>query len=292
MGLVIIHWNQPERCQRSLASFDAQSVPVDTVIIDNGSKAQALDDLRSFLPEIPVQTLGRNTGFGPAANVGLQHWLDENQHEFLVVAPHDALPEPDCIERMVALFEARPEIGLAGADVGDERTTIMDPYMGSMSVPSTVEEGWEPAAYAHGTLLMARRECLLDIGLFDERYFAYGEEVDLGLRATAAGWEVGLVRGARVHNPSVRSGPNAVEYLQNRNTLLLVREHSGPYHAFILFLISALGIVTGTLRDAWRPPLFKPRARLRALFDHLRGRYGPPPPSYFETFDRHGEPVV
>ena len=44
-------------------------------------------------------------------------------------------------------------------------------------------------------MLFARRGALEDVGLFDERYFAYCEEADLGLRAVAAGWEVGLVRG-------------------------------------------------------------------------------------------------
>ena len=47
-------------------------------------------------------------------------------------------------------------------------------------------EGWEPVDYPHGTLLLARRACLEDVGLFDERYFSYCEEADLGLRARAA----------------------------------------------------------------------------------------------------------
>ncbi len=292
VAVVIVHWNQPERCRRTVERFAAQSIPVDTVVIDNGSASEGLDDLRGYLPGIALLTLGRNQGFGPAANVGLRYWLERPHYELLVVAPHDALPAPDCLERMVTLLESRPEIGLASADVGDGATPMVDPYIGSISVPASVAEGWEPADYPHGTLLMARRACLLDIGLFDERYFAYGEEIDLGLRAKSAGWEVGLVRGARVHNPSMRSGAAAVEYLQYRNALLLVREHSGAYHAFIRFVFAVVGIIGGLVVPSSRPPLFSARGRFRGLVDFMRGRYGPPPPSYFEQFDRRGEPLA
>ena len=78
---------------------------------------------------------------------------------------------------------------------------------------------------------------LRDVGLFDERYFAYCEEADLALRAAAAGWEVGLVRGAIIRNPDLGSRSAAVDYLQLRNTLLLVREHYGRYNAAIRFLL-------------------------------------------------------
>src|SRR5690606_9624971 len=130
----------------------------------------------------------------------------------------------------------RPRLGLLSADVGDGATPVVDPYFGGITRPAAVSEGFEAADHPHGTLMIARRGLLEDVGLFDERYFAYVEEADLGLRARAAGWEVGLVRGARVHNPDVGTRGADVAYLQLRNTLLLVREHSGRYHAGIRML--------------------------------------------------------
>lgn len=293
VATVIVHWNQPLRCRETVARFQAQTIPTDIIIVDNGSAPEILSDLRRFVGDrIRMRLLGTNRGFGPAANVGLRYWLRQGRHELLVVAPHDALPETDCLERLAAVFASCPQVGLASADVGDGAIPKVDPYLGSMPVPASVEEGWEPADYAHGTLLMARRDCLLQIGLFDERYFAYGEEIDLGLRAKVAGWEVGLVRGARVHNPAMRSGAAAVDYLFSRNTLLLVREHWGRYNAAVRFLFSVVAVVSGLLVPSSRPPLFSARGRLRGLLDFLRGRYGPPPQDYFEVFDRRGEPMV
>jgi GT2 family glycosyltransferase len=178
-----------------------------------------------------------------------------------------------------------PEVGLASADVGDGETPIIDAYFGSIAKPAEHTTGLESAAYPHGTLFAGRRSCLRDIGLFDERYFAYCEEADLGLRAAAGGWGVGIVRDAQVRNPSMGPGPGpaVVDYLMHRNTLLLVREHSGRYHASIRFVIALIDLVKGLYRPSSRQLLYSARGRAWALVDFLRGRHGPPPAHLFPS---------
>jgi hypothetical protein len=178
---------------------------------------------------------------------------------------------------MLAAVGERPRAGLACADFGDGATPVVDPYFGGILAPATVAEGWEPAGHPHGTLMLARREVLVEVGLFDERYFAYCEEADLALRAKAAGWETGLIRGAIVVNPDLGTRVAVIDYLQLRNTLLLVREHSGRYHATIRWLLAIGQLGAGLVSPSHRGPYWDPRARVRALLDHARGRYGPPP---------------
>jgi GT2 family glycosyltransferase len=125
--------------------------------------------------------------------------------------------------------------------------------------------------------MLVRRQLLDEVGLFDERYFAYCEEADLALRAADAGWETGLVRGAIVVNPDLGTRVSVIDYLQLRNTLLLVREHSGRYHATIRWLLAVGQLVAGLVSPARRGPYWDPRARVQALVDFPRGRYGPPP---------------
>lgn len=280
LTVVIVHWNQAERCLRSLARLHEQGVDIRPVVVDNGSRPDQVSLLRSALGDDgELIEMGANTGFGPAANAGYRRWLSDPQGEWVGLMPHDALPAPGALADMLAIAAERPRLGLLSADVGDGATPVVDPYFGGITRPASVTRGFEPADHPHGTLMLARRPLLEQIGLFDERYFAYCEEADLGLRATAAGWEVGLARATMVENPTMGPGTPAVDYLQLRNTLLLVREHSGRYHATVRALIAVGHIIAGLVRPASRYHLFSARARWLALRDGALGRYGPPPAS-------------
>lgn len=274
---MLVHRDQPERCLTTVAAFSAGPLPVVIIVVDNGSTPRSLDALAQGLPEdVEVLRLGANTGFGPGANAGLR-WALERGHEMVAVAPHDALPEPGCLAQLVAALDERPRAGLVSADVGDGHVPVVDPYFGGITKPRGREVGWEDCDYPHGTLFVARGTCVEEVGLFDERYFAYCEEADLGERVRRAGWQVGIVHGARVHNPQLGNATAAVDYLMSRNTLLLVREHFGPYHAFIRAAMLVSQLVSGTVRPSSRPWMFSTRGRAWALVDHTRRRYGAPP---------------
>ena len=272
--VVVVHRDRPRLLAASLEAWAAQTVPIRILLVDSGSREADHAAALALLPEgSDVVRMGRNGGFGPSANAGWRRFLADHDGEWVGLAPHDALPAPDAVERILAAVAERPRAGFASGDYGDGCTPVVDPYFGSILVPATVDEGWDPSGYPHGTLLFARRSALEDVGLFDERYFAYCEEADLGVRATAAGWELGLVRGAMVRNPNMSNPRPVIDYLMVRNTLLLVRKHSGRYKATIRFLIALAQIVT----ERGRNPYHHTGARLQALVDFLRGRFGEPP---------------
>lgn len=282
MTVVLVHWNQAARCADTIEAFQHQGVAVQLLVVDNGSDADELELLRRIVAEsrypVDLLELGENTGFGPGANAGFRAWLGADVGEWVGLAPHDALPDEGTLARLVAAAGGRPRAGLACADVGGGETPVYDPYFGGMTMPAAPgAEGWQSVDYPHGTLLIARRRCLAEIGLFDERYFAYCEETDLGLRAKAAGWDVGLVHGAMVKNPTMRSGSPVTDYLMHRNTLLLVREHSGRYHACIRFTIAIFQLARGLVQKSYAPFIFSAKGRLWGLADFARSRFGPPP---------------
>jgi hypothetical protein len=279
LPVVIVHRDEPERCVRTARAFLAQEVPVQLTVVDNGSSADAVSHIERCLPEADVVVLGDNRGFGPAANVGLTRWLEHGRGEWAAVAAHDALPQPGCLRGLLDGVATRPRAGLASAVYGDPMKPVVDRYFGGILVAAEHDTGWEEAGHPHGTLMVANRHCLEDIGLFDERYFAYCEEADLGERARRAGWEVGVVWGAVVRNPSMSCSSATVEYLQLRNSLLLVRDHFGRYPAFIRLTMAVGDTAMRTLLPRRRTPIFSLPARFRAIVDFGRGRYGPPPAS-------------
>ena len=286
LRVVVVHWNQPEECLATVERFRAGAQPVRVTVVDNGSRSEAVRQLREGLADqgdVELIELGDNSGFGPGANAGLRRFLeDPSDGEWVALAPHDVEPSPTCLQELLAAASAEPMAGLLCADVGDGMSPVIDPYFGGMVVPAPESETplprWEDVDYPHGTLMLLRRQCLAEVGVFDERYFSYCEEADLALRARRAGWRIGLVRGAMVRNVHLGSSVPLVDYLQTRNTLLLVQEMSGWYHATIRAIITILQVVGGVRRPDQRPAVFDARARLLGLRDFALRRFGPPPP--------------
>jgi len=276
VSVVLVHRNKSERCVDTIDRFREQEVAVAITVVDNGSEPEHLRRLSSRAAEIELIRTGQNLGFGPGANVGLRRWLRRGVGEWAVVAPHDALLDPGGLARLISATDSVPDSGIACADVGDQATPRVDPFLGAFQGPTTVRTGWEPADYPHGTLMLFRRSCLEDVGLFDERYFAYNDEADLGLRAKSRGWEVGLIRGEMVENPTMSTPPELVDYLRLRNTILLLDSHFGKLQAGFRVGVALANIAHASLRPAARPPWYSSRARAWGVLDALRGHYGPP----------------
>lgn len=278
---IIVHWNQPESCLATVERFTALPEVASVIVVDNGSTEEHLDSLRKGLGSgVTLLEVGYNSGFGPAANHGWEYWLATATTEWSAIAPHDAIPASNTLSLMLeAADERMPSPGLLSADVGDGASPVVDHVFGPITRPSNVSTGFEPVDYPHGTLMMGSRRCLEEIGLFDERYFAYCEEADLGLRAKAAGFEVGLVRGALVTNPQVNSPAPLVDYLKERNTVLLVADHFGRRKALLRFALTLWHFGLGIVAPSRRGEYWSTRARVLAIRDIIRRSWGPPPPS-------------
>ena len=283
LTVVVVHRSRSESVVRTVAALRAQWDGLRVVIVDNASSPEHRRVLASIDAEIVE--LDENIGFGPAANVGLRRWLADGEGSWCLVCPHDALVEDGCLELLVEAATAQPRAGMASAEYADGQygkarrvKPEINPFLGTYLVPAEVEHGWEDAAHPHGTMMVLGRACLEDIGLFDERYFAYSEEADLALRATRAGWRVGIVWGAVVRNTGMTSEEGVPEYLMQRNTLMLVRDHFGRGSASAMFVLALWTCVLGTLVPSKRPIFWHRTARWLALYDFLRGRDGVPHP--------------
>ena len=277
VSVVVIHRNRADAIERTVASFASQTVPTQIVVVDNGSDADTMQALPHLIGPAKLVATGANLGFGPGGNVGIRLWLRTLDTEWLAIAPHDALPDEDTLERMLDELENRPSVGMASADVGDGKVPVIDPFLGTIDAEPTVDEGFEASGYPHGTLMLVRRRCIEEVGLFDERYFAYCEEAELALRAKACGWDCGLIHGATVRNPGMSASIERVAYLQLRNTLLMLREHFGRRHAWFRIVVALIQLPVGMVHPPARGLHWSPSGRVKAIRDYLRGRFGPPP---------------
>jgi GT2 family glycosyltransferase len=234
VAAVVPNWNGErwlDRCLRSLAAQTAP--PQEVVVVDNGSTDRSLELLKRFPLAVRMLELGRNTGFAHAANRGIES----------VDAPAVALVNtdielaPDWIARLAAVLGRDPGLFAVACkmlqmhdarllyDTGDflrrdgacEQRGRFELDDGRFDLPGEV---FSPCAGA----ALYRREAVLSVGGFDERFFSYLEDVDLGLRLQLAGWRCAYEPAVARHvgcGSSWRLSPPMEHWLE-RNTLLLV----------------------------------------------------------------------
>lgn len=207
------------RCVASLLADVSAGGPPDVVVVDNGSSDGSVATLRRAFPDVRIVDAGGNVGYATAANTGTA----ATTADVVAVCNADLEVRPGTAAAMLAVF-ADPAVGAAGPRVLNLDGTT---YPSVRRDPSLVDAighaclGWcwprnpftrryreldaDPGVarevdWASGAALWLRREAVDAVGGWDERYFMYLEDVDLGWRLGAAGWRVRYEpAGAVVH---------------------------------------------------------------------------------------------
>ena len=279
----IVHWNRPRECIQTVECSLKQDLPLSISIVDNASESENYRALVEHLPsEIEIIRLEENKGWGGGLNVLLQRWLEvkSNGQDYCFISAHDALPQNNCLNMLLESIQADSKIGIACPEYGSARdfprySLVRGPRL--LPSPPRRAGNVESVDFAHATLFVVSKDCLKDIGVFDERYFAYGDEYDLALKARRLGWKVAVVWGAIVVNPISETSRPALNYLFARNTLLLARTYGGWGHAILRLLLMFLNTLRLSLRPSINRNDFHPAAKLLGIRDFLLSRYGPPP---------------
>ena len=251
--VVIINWNGWEDSLTSVDSVLRLNYPnLRVLLIDNGSTNGSIEHLRTIrdnrvelleLPENRGCTGGRNEGFKQALGAGVQYvWLLDN----------DAVVEDkDTLSSLVALAESDPKIGLVSpriAEPGEEgRLTYcggicsMDPFIYEKTQEPDEARRWAReypnAGLVMGTALLVKSSVIGEIGLLDERFFAYFEDNDYSYRSSLAGYRNLVDENSTVRHEQKNEGidPLAIKphywYYMIRNECLFWRKHRGVIRA-------------------------------------------------------------
>lgn len=232
-AVIIVNYNAGARLARCVQCLEAQTFrDFETIVIDNASSDGSLDGARGAKLPIRIIDAGANLGFAAANNRAAR----ETDAEWLVFLNPDAYADPDWLfelfegEKRFPWAEAFGSTQLDAGDdsrldgVGDVFSIYGIPYRGGFGWPvSAIPEDGEcfsPCAAA----AMYKRSTFEALGGFDESFFCYGEDVDLGFRLRLAGGRAVQLERARVaHEGSGVSGRRSdfTVYHGNRNRIWL-----------------------------------------------------------------------
>jgi GT2 family glycosyltransferase len=221
-----------EECVRSLHAQTFRDF--DIVVIDNSgsNRAKTLPALREVKTIIENP---QNAGFGAAINQGIA----ASRTPFIAILNDDTVVHPDCLKSMLHCIEARYEIGmcapqirLAGSDKLDSAGMLVARDGSSKQrghgQPVSAFSRPQQALLPSGCAAMYRRDMLDEIGGFDERFFLYCEDTDLGLRARWKLWECMYAPSAivehRYSHSAGRASPLKAFYVE-RNRLFVVAKN-------------------------------------------------------------------
>ena len=216
ISVVVVTWNHRDLLRSCLQSITRQKLeqPFEVVVVDNGSDDGSPEMVLREFPENPAfrLTLIRNqvnVGFCAGNNQGFA----ASDSEFVALLNNDAEAEPDWLAALVRAFEGRAEIGMAASKILVHEDSRRIDKAGHLIYPDGQNRGRgsgeldagqydriEEVLWPDGCAAMYRRAMLDQIGGFDEDFFAYADDAELGLRARIAGWKCLYMPGARVRH--------------------------------------------------------------------------------------------
>ena len=235
--VVIPNWNGRRWLPGCLESLAGQDLPArEVIVVDNGSTDGSPDYLRAEHPEVRLLDLRSNTGFAHAANRGLAI----ADTELVALINTDVMLAADWLQRLSGALLADPQ----AAAVACKMLSLDDPRRVYDAGDILRRDGaceqrgrfmrddgrWDTPGEVFGACAGAalyRRSAVLAVGGFDDRYFAYLEDVDLALQLRLAGWRCRYEPAVALHagEGSSRELSGGHAFFVTRNTVILVAKH-------------------------------------------------------------------
>lgn len=263
LTIVIVSWNTRlliENCLLSVYGSLNGSMPVQLIVVDNGSSDGTLEMVRTRFPQVLLIENASNRGFAAANNQA----ISVSEGDYALLLNSDTLMHSDVLDRAVEYLDDNPEIAVLGPTVRNPDGSIQVSISGEPGIANLLillsgvshigrlrfldryqMSYWEGSRHADvpvisGCCMFVRSAAISDVGQLDERYFFFGEETDWCKRFRRKGWRVHFAPIEYV----THFGGGSIGHNNVRRSLLLTgatvrfnRVHHGAVAAVVVFLI-------------------------------------------------------
>mgnify|MGYP000061763854 FL=1 len=216
--VVIPNWNGAGLLRACLDSLKAQSQKHQAIVVDNGSVDGSVEIIENEYPDVVLIRHSKNKGFAGGVNSGIKYAIEQST-DYVALLNNDAVADKQWLESLMKFLQTNQNVGIATSKICDAEKTHLDSTGDQYTIwglPYPRGRGEEYSDKydkdiwvfgASGGASLYRIAMLRQIGLFDEDFFAYYEDVDISFRAQLAGWKVGYVpQAVAYHEIGATSG--------------------------------------------------------------------------------------
>ena len=210
-AVVIPNLNGENSIEECINSLFSQTIKNTAIVVENGSTDISLAILKKNYQDIEIIENSKNLGFAGGVNQGIKKAIDLGA-EYVALFNNDAVADKNWLKGLVEVMQASPEVGIVAPKLlssdkkhldstGDQYTSWGLPYpRGRKEEDAGQYDRPERVFSASGGASLYSVSMLKEIGLFDEDFFAYYEDVDISFRAQLAGWKVAYEPGSIVYH--------------------------------------------------------------------------------------------
>jgi GT2 family glycosyltransferase len=237
VAIIIVNWNGREflgDCLEAIRRLDYPHDRVRAIVVDNGSTDGSVELMQTSFPDIQLHQHEVNN-YARANNFGVR----TTTAPYVAFLNSDTRVEPTWLTPLVEALEANPRAGAAGSKIvfpdGRLNSTGLDFLPGfhfrdrGFGEPDREQYAFGEVAGLSGCSILLRREALRQVGLLDEDFEMYYEDVDLSFRLRNGGWSLLYVPESLVHhlyNASIKkSARRTKDFFGERNRLFLIARH-------------------------------------------------------------------
>jgi GT2 family glycosyltransferase len=300
LSIIIVNWNVREllhRCLTSLATCDLQ-LATEVIVVDNASSDGSTEIVRREFPAVHVTANDTNLGFTVANNQGIRH----SRGRYALLLNPDTVVVGDALTAMVAYLDTHPKVAALGPKLLNPDGSVQSsrrrfPTLATGLLESTVLQRWFPRSgvlsryyvldhsdddtqevdWVVGAAMAMRREAIDQVGLLDEEFFMYSEELDWCYRAKAAGWKVVYLPTAQIVHYGAQSSEQvkAAQHVHFQTSKVrFFRKHRGHTRAELLrwFILATYAFQLAEEGAKWLVGHKRPlrASRVRAYWQVLR----------------------
>ena len=255
LSVIIVNYNVKyylEQCLESVRRA-SQGLPTEVFVVDNLSTDGSVEYLRERFPEVTFVANKENVGFARANNQAIR----QSTGKYVLLLNPDTIVGEDTLHRFVEFMEAHPEAGGAGAYMlhvdgsfaPESRRGMPTPFVAFCKMSGLTalfpksrlfgryymgyldEREVNEIEVISGAYMMLRREALDKVGLLDEDFFMYGEDIDLSYRVVQGGWKNYFLPVRMLHYKGESTVKNSYRYVYTfyEAMRLFFRKHYGHY---------------------------------------------------------------